>query len=78
MYEHVRYQCVYFMRLKSVQLYDESGGTKKGIETTDLGGIQSTANGNPVFSTRLGSEHCFFEGKAVRPIHRNKCIMTDI
>ena len=63
MYEHVRYQCVYFMRLKPVQLYDESGGTKKGIETTDLGGIQSTANGKPVFSTRLGSEHCFLRGK---------------
>ena len=63
MYEHVRCQCVYFMRLKPVQLYDESGGTKKGIETTDLGGIQSTANGKPVFSTRLGSEHCFLRGK---------------
>lgn len=63
MYEHVRYQCVYFMRLKPVQLYDESGGTKKGIETTDLGGIQSTANGKLVFSTRLGSEHCFLRGK---------------
>ena len=63
MYEHVRYQCVYFMRLKPVQLYDESGGTKKGIETTDLGGIQRTVDGKPILSTHLGSEHCFLRGK---------------
>ena len=63
MYEHVRCQCVYFMRLKPVQLYDESGGTKKGIKTTDLGGIQSTADGKPILSMRLGSEHCFLRGK---------------